>query len=136
MIVSVLIILLLIIGFLTIFHNSPINVKIKRRQLTYSWDEFENKLHKAANDISHNSKLPIIRPLSGMNKDEIINKAKKIGTYDISIKPYVDCCSYFVPIHPETKAKINKILAIDSKLDLAHEYQEALSNIEETIVNL
>ena len=86
--------------------------------------------------ISHNSKLPIIRPLSGMNKDEIINKAKKIGTYDISIKPYVDCCSYFVPIHPETKAKINKILAIDSKLDLAHEYQEALSNIEETIINL
>ena len=43
------------------------------------------------------------------------------------------CCSYFVPIHPETKAKINEILAIDSKLDLANEYQEALSNIEEAL---
>jgi len=76
------------------------------------------------------STLPVLRPLSGMNKNEIINKAKKIGTYDISIKPYQDCCSYFVPIHPETKANLNEVLNLDTKLDLEHEYNEALNNID------
>ena len=80
--------------------------------------------------ISEACTLPIIRPLSGMNKDEIIIRAKKIGTYDISIKPYQDCCSYFVPVHPETKAKMNNILAIESKLDLSQEYKDAFENIE------
>tara|TARA_Y100000590_G_scaffold434431_1_gene552611 strand:- start:5567 stop:6742 length:1176 start_codon:yes stop_codon:yes gene_type:complete len=80
--------------------------------------------------ISEVSNLPIIRPLSGMNKEEIINKAKKIGTYQTSVQPYEDCCSFFVPIHPETKAKIDEVLAIDSKIDLNIEYEEALSNIE------
>ena len=74
--------------------------------------------------------LPVLRPLSGMNKNEIINKAKKIGTYDISIKPYQDCCSYFVPIHPETKANLNEVLNLDTKLDMEHEYNEALNNID------
>ena len=82
--------------------------------------------------ISEVSNLPIIRPLSGMNKEEIINKAKKIGTYEISIQPYEDCCAYFVPIHPETKAKINEILDINSTINLDNEYNEALSNIEKT----
>ena len=80
--------------------------------------------------ISQVSDLPIIRPLSGMNKNDIINRAKDIGTYDISIKPYQDCCSYFVPIHPETKAKMDEVLAINSKLDLKKEYDEVFQNIE------
>ena len=80
--------------------------------------------------ISQVSSLPIIRPLSGMNKNDIINRAKDIGTYDISIKPYQDCCSYFVPIHPETKAKMDEVLAIDSKLDLEKEYDAVFKNIE------
>ena len=80
--------------------------------------------------ISEVSALPIIRPLSGMNKNEIINKAKNIGTYDISIKPYQDCCSYFVPIHPETKAKMSEVLNIDSKLNLDKEYDSLFKNIE------
>ena len=80
--------------------------------------------------ISQVSDLPIIRPLSGMNKNDIINRAKDIGTYDISIKPYQDCCSYFVPIHPETKAKMDEVLAIDSKLDLQKEYDVVFKNIE------
>ena len=80
--------------------------------------------------ISEVSDLPIIRPLSGMNKNDIINRAKDIGTYEISVKPYQDCCSYFVPIHPETKAKMDEVLAIDSKLDLQKEYDVVFKNIE------
>ena len=81
--------------------------------------------------VSDVSELPILRPLSGMNKDEIIVKAKKIGTYDTSIKPYQDCCSYFVPIHPETKAKLGEVLDLDSKLDLEKDYKDALDKIEQ-----
>ena len=80
--------------------------------------------------ISEVSDLPIIRPLSGMNKNDIINRAKDIGTYEISVKPYQDCCSYFVPIHPETKAKMDEVLTIDSKLDLQKEYDAVFKNIE------
>ena len=51
-------------------------------------------------------------------------------TYDISIKPYQDCCSYFVPIHPETKAKMDEIITISSKLDLQKEYNDAYIEYE------
>ena len=85
--------------------------------------------------VSNVSELPILRPLSGMNKDEIINKAKKIGTYDTSIKPYQDCCSYFVPIHPETKAKLGAVLDLDSNLDLEQDYKDALDRIEQFDIN-
>ena len=80
--------------------------------------------------VSDASSLPILRPLAGMNKNEIINKAKIIGTYESSIKPYQDCCSYFVPIHPETKAKIGEVLNLDSRLKLEDEYNDALNRIE------
>ena len=84
--------------------------------------------------VSNISDLPILRPLSGMNKDEIISKAKNIGTYDISIKPYQDCCSHFIPIHPETKAKLEEVLKLDSHLDLNQEYKDALDKIEKFII--
>jgi thiamine biosynthesis protein ThiI len=48
---------------------------------------------------------PVLRPLSAMDKLDIINTAEKIGTHDISIRPYIDCCTLFVPKHPETKPK-------------------------------
>ncbi len=63
--------------------------------------------------------LPILRPLSGDNKEEIINEARRIGTYQISIEPYEDCCSVFVPKHPETRANLEKVREIESALDLA-----------------
>ena len=80
--------------------------------------------------ISAKSDLPILRPLSGMNKNEIVTRAKEIGTYEISIKPYEDCCSYFVPTHPETKAKIDRINIIEKKLDIKNEIHMALENTE------
>ena len=80
--------------------------------------------------ISNESQLPIIRPLSGMNKEDIINRAVKIGTYDISIEPYEDCCSFFVPPHPETKAKLDQVNQISSKIDMDDIYVNTMSNIE------
>ena len=62
--------------------------------------------------------IPIIRPLSGMNKEEIVNKAEEIGTYNISIEPYEDCCSYFVPPNPETKSKLDRINRIEEKIQI------------------
>ena len=80
--------------------------------------------------ISEASELPIIRPLAGLNKVDIVNRAKEIETYDISIKPYQDCCSYFVPIHPETKAKIDEVIRLDKILDLEKEYCIAIENLK------
>ena len=74
------------------------------------------------NAISEASSMPILRPLIGYNKKEIINLAGDIGTYEISILPYEDCCGFFVPKHPETKARLNlvkdceKEIRIDFKL--------------------
>ncbi|MDR0999437.1 MAG: tRNA 4-thiouridine(8) synthase ThiI [Clostridiales bacterium] len=53
--------------------------------------------------------LPIIRPLAGMDKQQIINMAQEIGTFDISIRPYEDCCTVFVPEHPETKPVVSAV---------------------------
>ena len=80
--------------------------------------------------VSNISELPILRPLSGYNKEDIINQAKNIGTYSISIEPYEDCCSFFVPPHPETKAKINQILTLDKKIDLDKVYNQTIKKIE------
>jgi len=80
--------------------------------------------------ISEASTLPILRPLSGMNKEDIINRAREIGTYDISIEPYQDCCSFFVPAHPETKAKMFEIFKIDENLDLDNIHQKAIEDLE------
>ena len=74
--------------------------------------------------------LPIIRPLSGLNKQEIIAKAQKINTYEISIEPYEDCCSFFVPPHPETKAKMDIINKLDKALKLDKLYNQVLEKVE------
>ena len=76
------------------------------------------------------SNLPILRPLSGYNKEDIINQAEQIGTYDISIEPYEDCCSYFVPPNPETKANLNRIKSIESKINLNSLIKVDLTKIE------
>jgi thiamine biosynthesis protein ThiI len=57
--------------------------------------------------------LPILRPLAGFDKQEIIDLSVEIGTYDISIRPFEDCCTIFVAKHPETKPKVNIIESIE-----------------------
>lgn len=62
------------------------------------------------------STLPIFSPLIGLNKEEIISVAKKIGTYELSILPYPDCCSFMVDKHPQTKAKLKDVLLFEKNI--------------------
>ena len=71
---------------------------------------------------------PILRPLAGLNKEEIVRKAVKIGTYEISIEPYDDCCSFFVPIHPETKADLEAVYKIENRLEFGDMFSTALND--------
>ena len=61
--------------------------------------------------------LPVMRPLIGMDKTQIMDIAREIGTFETSIQPYEDCCTVFLPKHPVTKPKLEKILASESRLD-------------------
>ncbi len=61
--------------------------------------------------------MPVFRPLIGMDKIEIMDRAMEIGTYEKSIEPYEDCCTVFLPKHPATKPKLERILASESRLD-------------------
>ncbi|MBQ0005601.1 MAG: tRNA 4-thiouridine(8) synthase ThiI [Clostridiales bacterium] len=63
-------------------------------------------------------KMPVMRPLIAMDKIDIMDMAKDIGTYDISIQPYEDCCTVFLPKHPVTKPKLANIEASESALDV------------------
>lgn len=67
--------------------------------------------------------MPVFRPLIGMDKIEIMDRAQEIGTYEKSIEPYEDCCTVFLPKHPATKPRLEKILESESRLDI-----EALVN--------
>jgi len=76
--------------------------------------------------------MSILRPLIGMNKQEIITHAKQIGTYDISIEPQPDCCSVFMPNHPSTSCKI-KYLEADERLYPWEELMSSALDSMETI---
>jgi thiamine biosynthesis protein ThiI len=71
-------------------------------------------------------KEPIFTPLLGMDKIDIIKKAEEIGTFETSILPYSDCCSFMIAKHPETKASLAKIKEMESKIDLKKLIKEAL----------
>ncbi len=71
------------------------------------------------------------RPLVGMDKVEIINLAKMYGTYETSIQPHEDCCTFFVPRSPETKAKMRDIELAEKELDMSEKLiQECIDNVE------
>ncbi|MGH7496869.1 MAG: tRNA uracil 4-sulfurtransferase ThiI [bacterium] len=77
--------------------------------------------------INEATQLPVIRPLAGDDKQEIIAQARDLGTFDISIEPFEDCCSLFVPAKPETRAKLSKILDCERHMDLEPLRQQALA---------
>ena len=62
--------------------------------------------------------MPVFRPLIGMDKIEIMDRAQEIGTYEKSIEPYEDCCTVFLPKHPTTKPRLERILESESRLDV------------------
>lgn len=68
--------------------------------------------------VNRGLEMPVFRPLVGMNKDEIIEHAKRIGTYDISIKPYKDCCSLVAVRNPETRADADFVQKIAGQIGL------------------
>lgn len=73
--------------------------------------------------------LPVLRPLIGMDKEEIITLARKIGTFDLSILPYEDCCTVFTPRHPRTKPRLDEVEAVESALDIEALTKEAVAGI-------
>jgi thiamine biosynthesis protein ThiI len=80
--------------------------------------------------ISRAVSMPILRPLIGDDKVEIIDTSRRVGTYDISIQPDQDCCSLFVPKHPETKANLIEIEKSESRLDVSETLRAALDSAE------
>ena len=74
--------------------------------------------------------LPVLRPLIGMDKTDIVQIARRIGTFDTSILPYEDCCTVFTPRHPRTKPKLDDVLKAESVLDVDALVDEAMQNRE------
>ncbi|HBF68907.1 MAG TPA: tRNA 4-thiouridine(8) synthase ThiI [Firmicutes bacterium] len=79
------------------------------------------------NDVTN---IPVIRPLVTTDKEEIINISRRIDTFDISIRPYEDCCTIFAPKNPKTKPNLKKCIEFESKFDYQKMIEEALDNIE------
>jgi thiamine biosynthesis protein ThiI len=75
-------------------------------------------------------KLPVLRPLIGMDKENIIRKAERLGTYEVSILPYIDCCTLFSPTHPVLHGEPEEAGAIYESLELEPLIEDALKNYE------
>ncbi len=78
--------------------------------------------------------LPVMRPLIGMDKTQIMDIAREIGTFETSIQPYEDCCTVFLPKHPVTKPKLEKILESESRLDCEALIEAAVASEEISII--
>ena len=76
------------------------------------------------------SKIPVFRPLVGFNKQEIIDLAVKIGTYESSIEPYKDCCSLVAQKNPSTKVQLEKALRIEREMDIPAIVEKTLEQSE------
>lgn len=83
----------------------------------------------AINDVTT---TPVIRPVATMDKNEIIAKAEEIGTFDLSIQPYEDCCTIFAPPRPKTKPRIDKAREYESRLDVDGLLERAMNGIKIT----
>jgi thiamine biosynthesis protein ThiI len=81
--------------------------------------------------IQQAARLPILRPLVGMDKQEIIDQARRIGTFEISVIPDQDCCQLFVPKHPATKARFADVEADEAKLDVKNLLSYGVDNASE-----
>ncbi|MBP3333027.1 MAG: tRNA 4-thiouridine(8) synthase ThiI [Clostridia bacterium] len=73
--------------------------------------------------------MPVLRPLIGMDKEEIITIARKIDTFETSIQPFEDCCTVFTPKHPKTRPELEKVLAEEAKIDFASLEDKAFANL-------
>ena len=85
----------------------------------------------ATNDVCS---IPVFRPLIGLDKNDIIEIAKKIGTFETSILPYEDCCTIFVPKHPETQPKIDRLEKSETHLEIEKMVDEVINDLELIVV--
>jgi thiamine biosynthesis protein ThiI len=74
--------------------------------------------------------MPVLRPVIGLDKRDIVVIAERIGTFDTSILPYEDCCTVFTPRHPRTKPKLDEVIAAEADLDIDALVEEAFNGIE------
>lgn len=74
--------------------------------------------------------LPVFRPLIGFDKEEIVERAQQIGTFETSILPYEDCCTVFVPVHPVTRPKVEQLRKSESLVDFAPMIDKAIQSTE------
>lgn len=74
--------------------------------------------------------LPVLRPVVGMDKEEIVSLARKINTFDISVLPYEDCCTVFTPRHPQTKPRLEKVEQQEQALNVQELVDSAFDKIE------
>ena len=74
--------------------------------------------------------MPIFQPLIGMDKEEVVTIARRIGTLDTSILPYEDCCTVFTPKHPKTKPTLRGAEEAEAKLDVDALVERAIQNVE------
>lgn len=72
--------------------------------------------------------MPVLRPLIGMDKDEIVDISRKIDTFEISIEPFEDCCTVFTPKHPKTRPELQKCIEAESVLDIEGLIERAVAN--------
>ena len=89
---------------------------------------------ESLNVINEVTNMPILRPLCAVDKLDIINISKKIDCYDISIRPYEDCCTIFAPVKPKTKPKLKECKFIESKFDFEPLLDEAIENVELKVI--
>ena len=75
-------------------------------------------------------RMPVFRPVIGMDKSEIVEIARKIDTFDISIEPYEDCCTVFTPKHPKTKPILEEVIAAQNSFDFEPLIQKAVEETE------
>lgn len=81
----------------------------------------------ATNEVA---KMPIFRPVIGFDKVEIMDLAKKIGTYSISIEPYADCCTVFVPEHPKTRPESDAVHEAEERFDIEELIRMGMKDVE------
>ncbi len=83
----------------------------------------------AINDVTS---TPVLRPVATMDKTEIIKLAEQIGTFDLSIEPFEDCCTIFAPPRPKTKPKLDEARKLENRLDTEGMIQRAIDGMEIT----
>ena len=74
--------------------------------------------------------LPVLRPLCGFDKNEIIERSRAMDAYDVSIRPYEDCCTVFLPDYPIIKPKLEDVIAEEAKLDIERLLDSAFATLE------